>query len=99
MTSHKIDIAIIGAGMAAWRSPRRFRRVGFDVVVYEQVKQFTRPAPASRSAATLRTSCSGLASKSGCAPTPSIPARGNNRDWRTGEVLFDMVFGEPAEEK
>ena len=27
------------------------------------------------------------------------PRSWNNRHWKTGEVLFDMVFGAPAEEK
>ena len=27
------------------------------------------------------------------------PRSWNNRDWRTGEVLFDMLFGQPAEDK
>src|SRR6185437_3089273 len=27
------------------------------------------------------------------------PRSWNNRDWKTGEILFDMLFGPPAEQK
>jgi len=43
--------------------------------------------------------CAGWGWSRGCGPRPFYPRSWNNRDWKSGEVLFDMLFGQPAEEK
>ena len=42
--------------------------------------------------------CAGWGSRTGCAPTPSIRARGTTATGRSGEVLFDILFGAEAEQ-
>jgi 6-hydroxynicotinate 3-monooxygenase len=93
------SIAIIGAGMGGLASAAALRRVGIEATVYEQAAQF------SRLGAGIQIGCNamkvlreiGLESK--LRQQSFYPRSWNNKDWRTGEVKFDMVFGEAAERK
>jgi salicylate hydroxylase/6-hydroxynicotinate 3-monooxygenase len=94
-----LSIAIIGAGMGGLASAAALRRVGIEATVYEQAAQF------SRLGAGIQIGCNamkvlreiGLESK--LRQQSFYPRSWNNKDWRTGEVKFDMVFGEAAERK
>src|SRR6202012_1320409 len=94
-----LDIAIVGAGMGGLATAAALRRVGISVTVYEQAQQFTRL---------------GAGIQIGCNPMKGLrklglegrmgngwffPRSWNNRDWKSGDVKFDMIFGESAEEK
>jgi 6-hydroxynicotinate 3-monooxygenase len=93
------SIAIIGAGMGGLASAAALRRVGIDVTVYEQASQFTRLG------AGIQIGCNAMKVLRGLGLEPKLrqqsfyPRSWNNRDWLTGDIKFDMIFGEAAEQK
>src|SRR6202795_785734 len=95
-----LSIAIIGAGMgglAAAAAP--LRRVGIDVTVYEQAAQFARIGAGIQIGCNAMKVLRGLGLESRLRGQSFYARSWDNRDWRTGEVKFDMIFGETAEQK
>lgn len=96
---NKISIAIIGAGMGGLASAAALRRFGINVTVYEQAPQF------ARLGAGIQIGCNAMHVLRVLGLEPTLraeafyPRSWNNKDWRTGEVKFDMIFGETAEEQ
>ena len=94
-----LEVAIIGAGMGGLATAAALRRVGIDVTVYEQASQF------ARLGAGIQVGCNAMKVLRVLGLEPRMrqqsfyPRSWNNRDWRTGEVRFDMIFGESAERK
>src|SRR6201987_6462537 len=99
MMPKPLSVAIVGAGMGGLATAAALRKVGIDVTVYEQAKQFVRLG------AGIQVGCNAMKVLRGLGLEPRMrsqsfyPRSWNNRDWRTGEVKFDMVFGESAERK
>ncbi len=75
------------------------RRVGIDVTVYEQAAQFIRLGAGIQIGCNAMKVLRGLGLESRLRAQSFYPRSWNNRDWRTGEVKFDMIFGESAERK
>ncbi|MCW5749262.1 MAG: FAD-dependent monooxygenase [Alphaproteobacteria bacterium] len=94
-----LDIAIIGAGMGGLSAAASLRKVGHDVTVYEQAKQFTRLGAGIQIGCNAMHVLRGLGLEGRLRAETFYPRSWNNRDWRTGEVLFDMLFGASAEAK
>ena len=94
-----LSIAIVGAGMGGFASAAALRRVGIDVTVYEQATQFTRLGAGIQIGCNAMKVLRELGLESRLRQQSFYPRSWNNRDWRTGEVKFDMVFGEVAEQK
>src|SRR5262245_2660223 len=75
------------------------RKQGIGVTVYEQARQF------ARIGAGIQIGCNAMHVLRGLGLEPALraqtfyPRSWNNRHWQSGEVLFDMVFGAPAEQK
>jgi 6-hydroxynicotinate 3-monooxygenase len=94
-----LSIAIIGAGMGGLASAAALRRRGITVTVYEQAPQFTRLG------AGIQIGCNAMHVLRVLGLEPALraeafyPRSWNNKDWRTGEVKFDMILGKTAEEK
>src|SRR5579863_9995595 len=94
-----LSIAIVGAGMGGLAAAAALRRVGINVTVYEQAPQFTRLG------AGIQIGCNAMQVLRVLGLEPTLraeafyPRSWNNKDWRTGEVKFDMIFGRSAEEK
>src|ERR1700754_214471 len=94
-----LNVAIVGAGMGGLATAAALRKVGIDVTVYEQAKQFVRLG------AGIQVGCNAMKVLRGLGLEPRMrsqsfyPRSWNNRDWKTGEVKFDMIFGESAEQK
>ncbi|WP_028935675.1 FAD-dependent monooxygenase [Pseudonocardia spinosispora] len=92
-------IAIIGAGMGGLATAAALRRVGVDATVYEQARRF------SRLGAGIQIGCNAMHVLRGLGLEPTMraaafyPRSWNNKDWQTGEVRFDQIFGPSAEEK
>jgi salicylate hydroxylase/6-hydroxynicotinate 3-monooxygenase len=95
-----LNIAIIGAGMGGLATAAALRRVGISVTVYEQAPQFTRLG-----AGGIQVGCNAmkvlrkLGLEDRMRSGSFYPRSWNNRDWKSGDVKFDMIFGESAEEK
>jgi 6-hydroxynicotinate 3-monooxygenase len=94
-----LSIAIIGAGMGGLASAAALRRVGIEVTVYEQAAQFSRLGAGIQIGCNAMKVLRELGLESQLRQQSFYPRSWNNRDWRTGEVKFDMVFGEAAERK
>jgi 6-hydroxynicotinate 3-monooxygenase len=94
-----LSIAIIGAGMGGLAAAAALRRVGIDVTVYEQAAQFSRLGAGIQIGCNAMKVLRGLGLESRLRGQCFYPRSWNNRDWRTGEVKFDMIFGETAERK
>jgi salicylate hydroxylase/6-hydroxynicotinate 3-monooxygenase len=95
----KLHIAIVGAGMGGLAAAAALRKAGIDVTVYEQAKQFTRLGAGIQIGCNAMHVLRGLGLEKRLRDRTFYPRSWNNRDWRTGEVLFDMLFGPSAEEK
>jgi salicylate hydroxylase/6-hydroxynicotinate 3-monooxygenase len=94
-----LSVAIIGAGMGGLASAAALRRVGIDVTVYEQAAQFTRLGAGIQIGCNAMKVLRELGLEAKLRAQSFYPRSWNNRDWRTGEVKFDMIFGEAAERK
>jgi 6-hydroxynicotinate 3-monooxygenase len=94
-----LNVAIIGAGMGGLATAATLRRVGIDVTVYEQAKQFARLGAGIQVGCNAMKVLRGLGLEQKMRGQFFCPRSWNNRDWRTGEVKFDMIFGESAEAK
>jgi len=99
MTARPLDVAIVGAGMGGLATAAALRLVGIDVTVYEQATQF------ARIGAGIQIGCNAMKVLRRLGLEPMLrsqsfyPRSWNNRDWRTGDIKFDMIFGETAEQK
>jgi salicylate hydroxylase/6-hydroxynicotinate 3-monooxygenase len=94
-----LSIAIIGAGMGGLASAAALKRVGIDVTVYEQAAQFSRLGAGIQIGCNAMKVLRELGLESKLRQQSFYPRSWNNKDWRTGEVKFDMVFGDAAERK
>jgi salicylate hydroxylase/6-hydroxynicotinate 3-monooxygenase len=94
-----LSIAIIGAGMGGLATAAALRRVGIDAMVYEQAAQFSRLGAGIQIGCNAMKVLRGLGLEARLRAQSFYPRSWNNRDWRTGEVKFDMIFGESAEQK
>jgi 6-hydroxynicotinate 3-monooxygenase len=95
----KLSIAVIGAGMGGLAAAAALRRAGLDVTVYEQAPLF------SRLGAGIQIGCNAMKVLRRFGLEPALraaafyPRSWNNKNYDTGEVRFDMIFGESAEER
>lgn len=94
-----LSIAIVGAGMGGLASAAALRRVGIDVIVYEQAAQFARIGAGIQIGCNAMKVLRELGLEARLRAQSFYPRSWNNRDWRTGEVKFDMIFGESAEQR
>ena len=94
---NKLSVAIVGAGMGGLATAAALRRVGVDVTIYEQAKRF------ARIGAGIQIGCNAMKVLRVFGLEPSLraaafyPRSWNNKDFDTGEIRFDMIFGEAAE--
>ena len=94
-----LSIAIVGAGMGGLAAAAALRRVGIDASVYEQASQFARLGAGIQIGCNAMKVLRGLGLEERLRSQSFYPRSWNNRDWRTGDVKFDMIFGESAEQK
>jgi len=94
-----LSVAIVGAGMGGLAAAAALRRVGIEITVYEQAAQFTRLGAGIQIGCNAMKVLRGLGLEQRLRAQSFYPRSWNNRDWKTGEVKFDMIFGESAEQK
>lgn len=95
----RLSVAVIGAGMGGLASAAALSRAGVDVTVYEQAQRFTRLG------AGIQIGCNAMKVMRAWDLEPVLrreafyPRSWNNKEYDTGDVRFDMVFGPSAEER
>src|SRR6201991_415141 len=94
-----LNVAIVGAGMGGLATAAALRKVGIDVTVYEQASHFVRLGAGIQIGCNAMKVLRGLGLEERLRSQSFYPRSWNNRDWKTGEVKFDMIFGESAEQK
>jgi salicylate hydroxylase/6-hydroxynicotinate 3-monooxygenase len=93
----KLSVAIIGAGMGGLATAAALRRAGVEAVIYEQAPRFTRLG------AGIQIGCNAMKVMREFGLEPMLRAQAfyprswNNKEYDSGEVRFDMTFGEAAE--
>ena len=99
MSKHPLNIAIVGAGMGGLAAAAGLRKSGHTVTVYEQAPAFARLGAGIQIGCNAMHVLRGLGLEARLRADTFYPRSWNNRDSKTGEVMFDMIFGRPAEEK
>ena len=94
-----LSIAIVGAGMGGLATAAALRRIGIDVTVYEQAARFARIGAGIQIGCNAMKVLRAFGLEARLRAQSFYPRSWNNRDWRTGEVKFDMIFGETAEQR
>jgi len=95
----RLSVAVIGAGMGGLATAAALTRAGLDVKVFEQAPRFTRLG------AGIQIGCNAMKVMRAWDLEPMLrreafyPRSWNNKEYDTGEVRFDMVFGPSAEER
>src|SRR5438128_2563330 len=93
----RLSVAVIGAGMGGLAAAAALRRAGVRAEVYEQAPRFTRLG------AGIQIGCNAMKVLREFGLEPLLrsqafyPRSWNNKEYDTGEVRFDMTFGEEAE--
>ena len=95
----KLSIAIVGAGMGGLAVAAALRKVGHEVTVDEQARQFSRLGAGIQIGCNAMHVLRGLGLEQRLRNDTFYPRSWNNRDWKSGEILFDMLLGQPAEDK
>src|SRR4030081_735409 len=99
LMARPLSIAMIGGGMGGLAAAAALRRVGIDVTEYEQAAPFASIGAGMQIGCNAMKVLRGFGLESSLRTASFYPRSWNNRDWRTGEVKFDMIFGESAEQK
>ena len=95
----KLSVAVVGGGMGGLATAAALRRTGIGVNVYEQTTKFIRLG------AGIQIGCNAMKVMRGLGLEPMLrassfyPRSWNNREYDTGQVRFDMIFGESAEQR
>ncbi len=95
----RLSVAIVGAGMGGLATAGALHRAGIDAYVYEQAAKFTRLGAGIQIGCNAMKVLRGLGLEPLMRASAFYPRSWNNREYDTGEVRFDMIFGEAAEQR
>src|SRR5437868_8647963 len=93
----KLSVAIVGGGMGGLATAAALHRSGIGVDVYEQASKFTRLGAGIQIGCNAMKVLRGLGLEGLMRASAFYPRSWNNREYDTGDVRFDMIFGETAE--
>src|ERR1700761_4875001 len=93
----ELSVAIIGAGMGGLAIAAALHRAGIAVNVYEQASKFTRLGAGIQIGCNAMKVLRGFGLESLMRASTFYPRSWNNREYDSGDVRFDMIFGETAE--
>jgi 6-hydroxynicotinate 3-monooxygenase len=93
----KLSVAVVGAGMGGLATAAALRRAGIAVNVYEQASKFTRLGAGIQIGCNAMKVLRGFGLESLMRASAFYPRSWNNREHDSGDVRFDMIFGETAE--
>jgi 6-hydroxynicotinate 3-monooxygenase len=97
--TNQLSVAVIGAGMGGLATAAALQRQGIDATVYEQAPRFTRLGAGIQIGCNAMTVLRQLGLEAVLRDSAFYPYSWNNKDYDTGQVRFEMVFGEQAEKK
>jgi len=92
-----LSVAIIGAGMGGLAAAACLRRIGVDVVVYEQAQRFTRLGAGIQQSPNAVKVLRRLGLEPALRAVAFQPAAALNRDSVSGEVLWERGMGADSE--
>jgi 6-hydroxynicotinate 3-monooxygenase len=95
----KLSVAVVGAGMGGLATAAALHRAGIGVNVYEQASKFTRLGAGIQIGCNAMKVLRGLGLEALMRASGFYPRSWNNREYDTGDVRFDMIFGESAEQR
>jgi 6-hydroxynicotinate 3-monooxygenase len=95
----QLSVAVIGAGIGGLANAADLLQKGIQVTVFEQAQQFSRIGAGIQIGCNAMHVLRGLGLEQALRREAFYPRSWNNKDWSTGEVRFDMIFGESAEER
>jgi 6-hydroxynicotinate 3-monooxygenase len=90
-------IAVVGAGMGGLATAAALHQAGVSVTVYEQASQLRRVGAGIQVGCNAMQVIRGLGLEARLRAHAFAPRSWCNRDWRTGEVRNDQLFGPEAE--
>jgi 6-hydroxynicotinate 3-monooxygenase len=93
----QLSVAVIGAGMGGLAAAAALRRTGVEVTVYEQARRFARIGAGIQIGCNAMKVLRGLGLETALRATSFYPRSWNNKNYDTGEIRFEMMFGEAAE--
>src|SRR5262245_61777281 len=96
MAKKKISIAVVGAGMGGLAVAATLRRIGADVHVYEQARQFARVGAGIQMLPNAMKVLRGIGIEERLRRIAFEPISHLNREWDTGVVMRELPMSESA---
>ena len=94
----RLSVAVIGAGMGGLATAAALQRAGIEATVYEQAHKFTRLGAGIQIGCNAMKVMREFGLEQMLRDEAFYPRSWNNKEYDTGAVRFDMVFGQTAEE-
>ncbi len=95
----KLNVAIVGAGIGGLAAAACLRRVGIDVTIYEQARQFARVGAGIQQSPNSVRVLRAIGLEPRLRELAFQPAAALNRQSDTGELLWERAMGPTQEEK
>src|ERR1700722_9115485 len=94
-----LSVAVTGAGMGGLAAAAALRQAGIGVTVYEQARHFARIGAGIQIGCNAMKVVRGLGLEAALRAAAFYPRSWNNKNHDMGEIRFDMIFGEAAEQR
>lgn len=95
----RLSVAVVGAGIGGLATAAALCQAGIEVTVYEQARRFARLGAGIQVGCNAMQVLRGLGLEQRMRHDAFYPRSWSNRDWRSGGVRHDQIFGPSAELK